>query len=237
MTLQDIETLVLKNIGGIRYSELSASSVSEEVEDFADLHKMVLLAREEIKLNTMIPGLLKRSSANSITVGTRAYSLPTDFDIPTKVRYRTASDEFILDQVYPDNLQDKLDSGKTTTEGTPSMYMIFGTSSDRIQIELYNIPNTSGEEYDVEYKPTLSNLTTSTDEDILMQKYPSTVIKLATAFAFYSFRKDKTQFDIWYRFGFADFAEINHREAAADENYPSLPDSLIRARRKARFSV
>ncbi len=237
MQLSAIETLVLQAIGFTRYSELSVATDTDSKEDFANLHKTVLFAREEIKLNCNIPGLLKRSSANATVSGQRNYSMPTDFDLPKKVIYRgSGNTEFTLDQVYSDNLLQKLNGILTTATGTPALYMMFGNSSDVLQMELYSIPNLSTDEFDVLYLPILENLTTSTDEDILMQKYALTVTKLATAYAFYLMRKDKTQFDIWLKLGFIDFAKINQREQSGDHSYKPIPDSVIRQRRQARFT-
>ena len=236
MTLKAIEEIILVTIGYDRYSSLSADTNAEKIEDFSFLHRCVWLAREEIKVNTLIPSILKRSSANKTTAGTKAYSLPTDFDIPVKVRYRSASSEFDLDRVYPENLMQKLGGNLTTTQGTPSLYMIFGNSSDVAQIELYLIPDTTNQEYDVEYKPVLANLTTSTDEDLIMNKYPLTVIKFATAYAFQFIKKDDTGFDKYFLMGMADLPKINLREINSDSLYKELPDPLTRRRRQTRFS-
>ena len=168
MNLRQIEEITLQNVGFDRYSSLSVDTNSEKGEDFANLHVCVWLAREEIKLNTLIPSLLKLTTLTTVA-NQKAYSLPSDFDIPYKARYRTASDEWELDQVYSENLLDVV--GKTTDTGSPSWYRIFGSSSNLIQLELYNIPDTAGESADIEYKPILSNITTATSYDVIMNKY------------------------------------------------------------------
>lgn len=235
MDLQAIETLVLTNIGYDRYSALSVDTGVEKTEDFATLHRCVHLARDEIKLNCMLPGTLKRSSGNATVAGTKSYNAPSDMDVVLKVRYRTASSEFDLSRVYPENLLTKLGGSLTTATGMPSMYMIFGNSSNVIQIEFHLIPDKAAQ-YDVEYKPILINLTTNTDEDVIMQKYPQTVIKLATAYAFQFFKKDMTNFAKWFALGSGDFATIDHREQMADANYKEIPDAVTRTRRQKRFS-
>ena len=77
MTLAQIERIILANIQYDRYSALSVDTDPGKVEDFANLHTCVNLAREEIKLNTTIPSLLKWTTAATTTAGTKAYSLPT----------------------------------------------------------------------------------------------------------------------------------------------------------------
>jgi len=233
MNLQQIETIVLANVGADRYSDLASSTDDAKIADFSILHYCVLLARNEIKLYTEIPAILKRSSSNKTVASQKAYNLPSDFDVPVRVRYRTSTNEWELKQVYPHNLLQQV-GGLTTTEGTPSLYMIFGSSSNRIQLELYNIPENSNEDFDIEYKPILSLITATSEYDAIMSKYPHTVIKLASAFAIAFLRKDMTQFDNWYVKGFADFSLINQREISADSSYKELPDALTRARRMAR---
>ncbi|MBU2249165.1 MAG: hypothetical protein KKD77_20630, partial [Gammaproteobacteria bacterium] len=88
MILSDIETVVLMNIGGTRYSKLSASTTADDIEDFATLHKCVLFAREEIKLYANIPSILKKQTVTTVA-SQKAYDLASDFDIPEKVVYIT----------------------------------------------------------------------------------------------------------------------------------------------------
>ena len=233
MTLKQIEEIILMTIGADRYSSLSVDANAEKIEDFSNLHTCVNMAREEIKLNTTIPSLLKWTSATATVASTKAYSLPSDFDIPVKVFYTEDSSEFDLEQVYPANLLQKVT--KTTTEGTPSWYMVLGESSALVQIEFYNIPSKAGS-FKAIYKPVLTEYTTSTSEDILMKKYPQTVIYFATAFAFQIVKKDEKMYDKFYVMGLANCQKIDLREKMADSNYREIPDSLTRARRSARFS-
>ncbi|MBU2249904.1 MAG: hypothetical protein KKD77_24375, partial [Gammaproteobacteria bacterium] len=72
MILQNIERIVLSLIGYDRYSALSVDTNAEKIEDFANLHTCVNLAREEIKLNTLIPSILKWTSATATAASTKA---------------------------------------------------------------------------------------------------------------------------------------------------------------------
>ena len=233
MQLSVIEPIVLMKIGGDRYSSLSVDANAEKVEDFANLHTCVNLAREEIKLNTTIPSLLKWTSAIATVASQKAYSLPSDFDIPVKVFYTSDTEEFELEQVYPANLLEKV--ANTTAEGIPDWYMILGQSSALVQIELYNIPN-KVQSFKAIYKPVLTEYTISTSEDILMKKYPKTVINFATAFAFQIIKKDSAMHDKYMMLGLADCSKIDLRELKADSSYKELPDALLRTRRSSRLS-
>lgn len=233
MTLAQIERIILANIQYDRYSALSVDTDPGKVEDFANLHTCVNLAREEIKLNTTIPSLLKWTTAATTTAGTKAYSLPTDFDIPLKVFYTEDSSEFELEQIYPATLLEKLNN--TTAEGTPSYYMILDQLSARVRIEFYDTPSQNGT-YKAVYKPILTIFTISTNEDIIMLKYPKTVIDFATAFAYQLIKNDSKQHDKYYAMGLAWCSKIDLREMRADSSYKGLPDSLIRSRRAARLS-
>jgi len=138
-----------------------------------------------------------------------------------------------LYQIYLANLiqaKDDLDA-----EGTPDRYMILGNSSDVIQMKLYDTPDEAGTVY-VYYLPNLTNLTTSTDEDVILQKYPNTVIKFATAFAFQFFKKDAANFDKWFLLGTGDISDIRQRELSADSYMKELPEALLRARRMSRHT-
>jgi hypothetical protein len=236
MTLREIETFVLVNIGHKRYSTMSAAgATSNDGKDFALLHRCVFLAREEIKLNTKIDGLLKRDEITTVA-NQVSYALATDFHVPVEGIYRTADAEHTLERVYPENLLQKLWGNSTTDTGTPSMYMLIGNTSDVMNVELYLIPDTAGHTAEFIYKPVLTNLTIATDEDLLMQKFSQTVIKLTTAFAQQLIKKNASEFNKWFSLGIADFSTINQREQAADSNYKVLPDSLTRRRRQGRFS-
>ena len=233
MILSAIERVVLQLIGYDRYSALSVDTGPEKIEDFANLHTCVNLAREEIKLLTTIPALLKWTPSTATVASQKAYSLPSDFDIPVKVFYTESSSEFELDQVYPANLLEKVDN--TTAEGMPGLYMILGQSSSLVQIEFYDTPSKVGS-YKAIYKPILAELTVGTSSDILMTKYPNAVINFATAFAFEIIKKDTNQHDKYYAMGVSDCKKIDFRELKADSNFRELPDSLTRSRRSARLS-
>lgn len=232
MQLQDIEKIVLMNIGGDRYSVLSVATDDGKIEDFAILHKCVLMAREEIKLHTSIPSILKKQTITTVA-SQKAYNLASDFDVPEKIIYiTTANSQFPLGQLYLGNILQK--KSNITDTGTPDSYMIIGNTSNLIQMELYDTPNMAGETAYVYYKPILANITTNTGYDMIMAKYPNVVIKFATAYGFYYLRKDKTQFDIWFALGNKDLSEINKREIDSDSNYKELPNSYLRAKRIGR---
>ena len=234
MDLQNIETIVLQLTGYDRYAELSVSTVTEKVADFALLHRCVQLAREEIKLNCNIPGIIAEHSFTTV-LNTKVYSMPNTFDIPVKAIYKSSSSQWVLGQVYLENLLQKV--GDITAVGTPSVYMILGQSSDLIQLKLYDTPGTAGDTVYVYHKPVLTYLETSTDESVLMKKYPNTIIKLATAFAFQILKKSDAGFSRYYTLGYSDFSTINLREGSADINLTELPDALTRARRMGRTTI
>ena len=233
MILQNCEKIILSLIGFDRYSALSVDTNAEKIEDFANLHTCVNLAREEIKINTTIPSLLKWTSAIATVASQKAYSLPSDFDIPVKIFYTDDTEEFELERVYPANLLEKVKD--TTAEGTPSWYMILGESSALVQIELYNIPN-KVHSFKGIYKPVLTEYTTASNEDTIMKRYPKTVINFATAFAFQTIKKDSAMHDKYFALGLEDCRKIDLREKAADSSYRELPDSLLRNRRADRLS-
>lgn len=240
MTLQQIETFVLQLVGYDRYSALSVDTNSEKMEDFANLHTCVNLAREEIKMNAKIPALARFGTAVAVTSGNAQYSMPTDFDVPIALYYypngsTTASE---LSQAYIENLPSEVPvtiGSATPSSGTPSQYFIVGTSSDLIQVYLYPTPDTSGFILPL-YKPVLTTLTTATDQDTIMRKYPKAVINFATAFAWQLIKKDPAQHDKYYTLGMADCDKINLREIQADSTYRDVPDSLTRQRRAGRLS-
>lgn len=237
MILSSIETIVLANIGYDRYADLSVNTDTEKMADFALLHKCVHMAREEIKFGCAIPGLLKH--ATSITPSTtqaRNTIAETDFDIPTVVRYTPPSgDTYYLERANPENLLTKVSS--LTGNGDPSFYVPFGaTAAGLSYIEIYPIPSTAGA-LDIDYKPVLTELTTSTDEDILMKKYFMTIIKIATAFAFQIIKKDNANFGAWITIGRTDFKDINIREAAFNASNTLKTDGLLATKRNQRYTV
>ena len=234
MTLQQIEQVVLNNIG-MRYDELSISTDAKEILDFAMLHTCINLAREEIKLNTNIPALMMLGTAITTIANQSTYSLPTDFDIPVKIFYESSSSSWELEQLYVSGLSDtKILT--TIDPGTPSKYLILGTSANLIQIILVTAPNIAGDIFAPIYKPVLTTLSLSTAEDIIMRKYPKTVIDFATAFAFQILKKDKEQHDKYYGLGLAECAKIDLRETNADSNFRELPPPSIRDARSQRLS-
>ena len=169
------------------------------------------LARDEIKLNCLIPSILKRQTITTIA-NQKAYNLASDFDVPVTTIYTNVSGEqYELDQVYPENLLEKLSGGKTTSTGTPNLYMIFGNVSNLIQLELYAIPENASETCEMKYKPILSLLSDPTDESVLMAKYGLTVIKFTTAYFFYIAKKNDSKFTKWYTLGALDFQKISLR--------------------------
>ncbi|MBM3701730.1 MAG: hypothetical protein FJW63_01855 [Actinobacteria bacterium] len=236
MQLQEIERSVLALIGYDRYSSLSVDTDSEKAADFALLHRCVNIARDEIRIGTIIPAILKHATTISTVAATKQYLIAnTDFDIPVKVRYTTSDSEFELEKATPVNLLDKVD--KTTTQGTPSVYQIFGSSGAQVYIELYEIPETAGESVDIDYKPVLSDVTNATSEDIIMLKYSLTVIKIAAAYAFQFIKKDMANFDKWLLLGRADFKEINLRETGFDTSPTIKTEPLLVNKRKGRYTI
>jgi hypothetical protein len=217
---------------------LSVDTNAEKIEDFAILHNCVTLAREEIKLNTTIPALLKMGTNIQTIAGQRAYSLYADFDVPVKCYYSSGSDEWELEQAYAATIKEKVT--KLSDSGTPSWYVIADTANaitaPLVQCNLYNVPNVSNDSFFFIYKPILAEITISTDYDILMRKYPHTVIKFATAFASQIIKKDMVSFEKFYLMGKSDCQMIDSREMQADTGLKELPDGLMRGRRQGRLS-
>lgn len=236
MNLQNIETIVLKNIKYDSYASLSADTDTAKMEDFSILHSCIYLAREEIKLNCLIPALLKHATQIATVAGTKAYTISdTDFDLPIALRYTTSDSQIQLTRRTYENILEVVE--KTTTQGTPTYYIPFGsTSAGLSKIELFPIPEKSNEYLDIDYKPTFSVLTTNTDEDLIMLKYPLTVIKLASAYAFQLLRQDKENFATWINLGRIDFKEINLREVGFDYKPDIMTDEFIRSKRNDRYT-
>lgn len=240
MTLQQIETIVLSLIGYDRYADLSVSTDTEKVADFALLHNCVTLAREEIKLNTKFPAIVTIGTGITVTADNTTYSLPTDFDIPVIMYYWQTGNSSVnkLQQIYIENPPDDIPiaiGNATMPGGMPTQYMLADTASDQIQIHLYPVPQVGGIILPI-YKPVLTELTTSTDEDIIMTKYPKAVIDFATAFAFQIIKKDATAHDKYYTLGMTECEKIDLREKAGDSSYRDMPDYIIRNRRAGRLS-
>lgn len=233
MNLKSIEQVVLNNIG-LRYDELSVSTDSKEVLDFAMLHTCVNLAREEIKLNTNIPDVMTFGAVIPTIAGTAQYSLPTDFDLPITMYYATIAGQAgeKLYRMYPENLPSSVSLIDT---GTPENYLILGNSVGLLQIYLLLTPNAAGFILPL-YKPVLVELSLATSEDILMKKYSLAVINFATAFAWMILKKDQAQYDKYYAYGINDCSKIDLREIKADSNFRELPPLSIRNARSGRLS-
>lgn len=233
MRLDAIEQVVLNNIG-MRYDELSVSAEPKDILDFSMLHTCVNLAREEIKLNTNISCVMTFGAAIVTTAGTANYPLPADFDIPVTMYYALVAGTagFKLTQIYAQNLPSNISLLDT---GTPETYIILGTTLGIMDIYVLPTPNAVGVILPV-YKPVFTSLVLPADEDILMRKYPKTVIDFATAFAFQLLKKDPTQHDKFYGLGLAECQKIDLREKTADSNFKELPPLSIRNTRSARLS-
>lgn len=232
MTLQNIETAILALIGEDKYSDFSTDA--NRTADFANLHTCVNLARDEIKLNASMPALVTVGTVIPSVVNQSAYSLPTNFDVPVKMFYMDTDGVISeLTQLYVQNIADVV-LGMTT--GTPSSYIILGTSGNLIQVYLVSIPALAGESLLPIYKPVLTALSLSTDEDIILRKYPKAVINFATAFAWQILKKDQTQYDKFYAYGLNDCRKIDLREISADPNTPLTPDAFLSNKRQNRFT-
>jgi len=237
MDLQTIETIVLRNIKYDLYADLSADTDAGKVADFSMLHHSVWFAREEIKLNCMIPALLKHATRITTASGTKAYTISnTDFDLPIAVRYITSSDEFPLVRRNYENISEVVEK-PSTTQGEPTYYIMFGSGSTGLpKIELFPTPDVVGS-CDIDYKPVLAVLSTSTDEDLIMRKYPMTTVKLASAYAFQLIRQDKENFATWLQLGYKDFKDINLREIGFDYKPDTFVDEFIKQKRKERLTI
>jgi len=240
MNLRVIERVVLNNIG-MRYDELSISTDAKEILDFAMLHTCIYLAREEIKLNTRLPCLTMIGTGIVTAAGTSSYSLPADFDIPIAMYYWSIgnSSAILLNQIYMESLPINVPvsvpvafGAAIFATGTPYGYIIAGTSADLIQMHIVDEPTVAGLILPI-YKPVLTELTTFTDEDVLMRKYPKLVIDFATAFAWQILKKDPAQHDKFYALALGKCREIELREKMADANFKEKPPlSIINARIK-----
>lgn len=237
MTLQQIEEIILQTVGYTRYSVLSIDTSTEPAEDFAILHKCVWMARTEILRGTNLPGMMKHATNISTVAGTKRYTISdTDFDIPLKVRYDDGTLQKDLVKAVPDNILDYVDD--VDTQGTPTVYMMFGSTAAGLSyIELYNVPDTSSQTVSIDYLPVLANLTASTDEDLIMKKYPETVIKIASAYVFQIIKKDMVNFEKWFMFGKGDFKAINMREQNYDPNLTARPDDYLIKTRTGRRTI
>lgn len=232
MTLQEIEELILVNVGHKRYSELSVSSIAEDIEDFRFLHGCVNLAREEVKINSAFPQLMTFGTAITVAAGNFQYSLPVDFDIAVAMYFATnlLTVGNKLTQIDVRNLPANISNSDT---GTPSSYVLSGIVANLAQIYLLPIPETAGVLLPL-YKPVLTKLSTSTDEDIIMKKYPGVVINFASAFAFQYIKKDGANHDKYYLLGISDCKKINLREASFDPDPTVNVESLLAVKRNQR---
>ena len=237
MQLSNLETIILRNLKFDNYADISIDTDAGKVADFSMLHHSVWLAREEIKLNCMIPTLLKHATRITTVAGTSSYTISnTDFDLPIAVRYITSDDEFPLERRNYEDISDVVEK-PSSTQGTPAYYIMFGsTSAGLSKIEPKPIPNVAGS-IDIDYKPVLAVLSAASDEDLVMRKYPMTVVKLASAYAFQLIRQDKANFIDWLKLGYVDFKEINLREIGFDYTPDSFVDDLIKTKRKERLTL
>ncbi len=241
MTLQQIETIVLSLTGYDKYSSLSVDTDSAKIEDFSLIHDCVNLAREEIKINSNMPSLLAVGATITVIANTAGYSLPTDFDIPKTIYYwnwgSTSAKrlkQYTIEDI-PDTLPVAIGTATPDT-GTPYSYVIMGTSGNLIQIYLYPTPDTAGIILPI-YKPVLTTLTTSTDEDVIMRKYPKVVIDFATAYAFQMIKKDQANYDKYYAYGIKKCQAINLREMSCDPNLTIDVESLLTQKRVDRYTI
>jgi hypothetical protein len=237
MTLQQIEEIVLFNIGYDRYSSLSIDTDPSKIEDFAALHKCVWLAREDIKRNTYMPQLFTFGAVIPSVANQSNYSLPADYDLPVKMFYMdtigSVKELIPLSALSVSAAQVIL--GINT--GTPSNYIIAGTVANLIQVYLLPTPIIAGESLLPIYKPVLANLTTSTSEDVIMKKYPETVMFLATAYAFQIIKKDSSQHDKYMALGRNDYKMISLRETSANPNAGIDTEALLTIKRTDRLTI
>lgn len=237
MILSDIEKSILIAIGYDRYSDLSVDTDATKIDDFAMLHRCVNIARDEIRLNTIIPALLKHATVITTVAGTKQYTISdTDFDIPVKAYFTdSGGSQKELIKVSPINILDKI--ATLTTAGTPICYQIFGSTSAGLSyIELLPVDDVGGT-LDIDYKPVLTDVTLASGEDTIMKKYPLTVIKIAIAWAAQFIKKDDKLFDKFILLGRADFKEINLREINSDPDNNLQVDSLLAKRRVGRLTI
>lgn len=235
MNLQNIETQVLALIDYDRYADLSVDTATEKAADFALLHQCVNLARDEMKFNCSLPELYTVGTVIPSVASQAAYSMATDFDVPVKMFYLDTSGNIIeLSQISVENLGSLV---LATSTGTPSSYLMAGTSGNLIRVYLSPIPANSGESLLPVYKPVLTSLTTNTDEDILMRKYPKTIINFTTAFAFQIIKRDQTGYDKYYAYGINDCRQINLRQSSFDANSSLSAETLLSKRRQDRLTI
>lgn len=240
MNLQNIETVVLRNIGADYYADISTSSDSGKMADFAMLHRCVNLAREEIRKFCHIPALMEYT-ANIVTVAsTNEYTIPeTDFDVPKKV-FSISSSGLIIGELKKINEQNFLQKmgNEDIPEDPPSFYeMIGSTSAGLSKIRLYPTPKRGGDYIIIKYLKLLTDLTSATDEDILLKKYSLEIITLATAFAFQMLKKDDKNFDKWLIIGRGYFKNINFYESGFDNDTEIATDELLVKMRQGRRTI
>lgn len=236
MNLQAIETAVLRIIGADYYADLSTSTDPGKIEDFAMLHRCVNLARDDMRMFCTIGSILKSASTITTVSGTKQYLISdTDFDLPKKVFYTNSEGKVAkLTKVTSENILQYVDN--FTTAGVPIVYRIFGSSGVSPYIEVYNVPNEVGS-IDIEYSPVLADFSTATDEDVLMSRFSSTLIMLASAYAFQMLKKDDKNFDKWLALGRANYRFINFAENGADNNEIQTVDDFLSKVRKDRRTI
>ena len=240
MTLENIETAILRIIGYDYYADLSTSTDSAKIADFAMLHRCVNMAREEMRINCYIPALLAYTARIQTVAGTNEYTIPeTDFDLPKKVFSISVTNLIAgeLERINEQNFLNKVGTEDVPSD-PPSYYEMLDSTADGIsKIRLYPTPNAGGDYIFIKYLKVLAEITTSTSEDILMRKYSNTVISLASAFAFQMIKKDDKNFATFMTLGRADFKNINVREANFDASPDITVDSLLSNRRSDRRTI
>jgi hypothetical protein len=183
---------------------------------------------------------MKYTTGIPTVANTNQYTIPeTDFDLPKKV-YSINSSNLVVGELERINEQNFIN--KVGTEDIPSdppSYYEFvdSTSAGLSIISLYPTPKDGGDFVMILYIKTLTDITTATGEDILMKKYPNTIIALASAFAFQMIKKDDKNFATWATLGRGDYKGINYREQNTDASNDIMVDPILATRRIGRRTI
>ena len=183
MQFNNIIDQVLANVGRFGIGDAN---------DLILVQRNINQAIDEIKSNTIIPGLLQDLTPIILVNGTQDYTLNTDLDLIVRLSIRTSDSEGFLTKVTPQNVLKKV---RTTIDtGTPTFYRLFGSTAAGVpRLRTYPIYDggLSGPSIAGEYLPVLAFLS-GTGENLITIKYFNSVIRIATELAYRSLIEHKT---------------------------------------------
>ena len=232
MQLSDVRHQILSNIGKYKSGGTQFNALA---------NRAINLAVDALKSKTVIPGLLKDITEQTLVNGTKNYTMDSDFDIPVRVYVRTSDGEAELIPITSKQVVEKV--GTSISTGDPRWYRMFGSVSGVPVLRTYPIPDgtTSGLILGGEFIPILADLSLDPDVNLITKRYFNSVIRIATEMAYRSIVDHSTQ-PLENIIAVKSLITVEANEIMLRENSASDYDSNmsteknLQARRKNRYS-